>query len=98
MLSCPLLFYEFDDIKGLITYNQRKSNMKKVHYIPTKSRYQIINFLTEYDCILSGERKRVEEIARKYTPYVYGYTVILPQDYFSIDKLPEKSSSVAYKL
>lgn len=49
-----------------------------------------IDFLTEYGCILSGEKKRVEEITRKYTPYVYGYTVILPQDNFSIDKLPEK--------
>ncbi|WP_333651703.1 hypothetical protein [Lacrimispora sp.] len=39
---------------------------------------------------INQERKRVEEITRKYTPYVYGYTVILPQDDFSIDKLPEK--------
>ena len=39
--------------------------------INLKGNLKSIDFLTEYGCLLSGDKKRVEEIAKMYSPYIY---------------------------
>lgn len=55
-----------------------------------------VDFLTEYGCcidyedMLPEEKERYKEVAQRYTPYMCGYTVNLPDDNFNINDLPDK--------
>ena len=53
-----------------------------------------VDFLTEYGCLLSGKKEKIEEIMKRYTPYIYGYTAILPEADLCMDKLPEKAKEL----
>ncbi|MDR2022106.1 MAG: hypothetical protein LBQ71_02365 [Hungatella sp.] len=55
-----------------------------------------VDFLTEYGCctdyedMLPEEKEKYKEVAQRYTPYMCGYTVYLPEDNFNMNELPDK--------
>lgn len=57
-----------------------------------------VDFLTEFGCctedanedMLPEEKKRLKEVPQRYTPYIYGYAVNLPEDNFNMNRLPDK--------
>lgn len=55
-----------------------------------------VDFLTEYGCctdyedMLPEEKERYKEVAQRYTPYMCGYTVSLPEDNFNMNEISDK--------
>ncbi len=57
-----------------------------------------VDFLTEFGCcpedvnedMLPEEKKRLKEVVQRYTPYICGYAVNLPEGNANLKELPEK--------